>query len=296
MTVIAPSLPSTLFTVPYLTVADYKVAPTGVDLSSLLPGATAAQRDAALAQLIVRASGLVNFAAQQNLAATTDTEVGRVTMNRAGEITVQTHCWPIVEVQSFKLGADPSSMTAVTLTGFCFIEHSAFTITQPSLSLVTNQGPLQFQSIAPNMRAFGQWVYVNGWPVTTLKTAGTIGQTSIVVQDSTGVHVGTLLVIYDAENTETVTVTAEPLGSQTVACTALTKAHATVGVTVSSIPAVVREAAIQMTSGLIKLKGNQAMAMRSISSTEPEPKAKSVSGTADITQAAWMLQPFKAVR
>lgn len=295
MTHIAPSLPSTLFTVPYLTVDEYKAAPTGVDLAGLVPGANQAQRDAALANLIARASGLINSVCSQNLAATLDTEVGRVKMNRRGEIFIQPHCWPIVEVVSVSVGTMPSNITAQNLTEL-FIDHSSMTLYQTSLGLTTSVGPLQLGGISPSYEAFGQWVYVNGWPCTSLKATAILGATSIQVQDSTGVHVGTKLVIYDQDNTETVTVTAEPLGSQTVAVSALAHAHATVGVNVSSLPPAVKEAAIQMTSGLIKLKGNQALVMRSISSTEPEPQAKAKAGEGDIRSAAWMLQPFKAVR
>lgn len=288
---VAPSLPSTLFTVPYITVAEFKRAPTGVDIVGL-SGTTTAERDAELTNVIARASGLVNTICRQNLAATTDVEQGRVRMNRDGEIFVQTHCWPVIEVNSLYLGATPSQMVSVDLTEL-FIQEGSFTVTQPSLALTTNQGPLQFAAISPTSRAFAKWTYVNGWPCTTATANAIAGATSITVADITGIHTGSKLTIYSDSTNETVTVTGEPSG-HTVAITATVNA-VTSGDTVTSLPPSIKQATISITSALIKLRGNQALVMRTISG-EPTSQKEDSAGAADIRNAMFMLEPFRAVR
>lgn len=297
---LVPQLPSNLFTVPYLTTDEYKRSPTGVELKSMVTGASQAQQDQILADLISRASGLANNIVGQNLAATVDVEQGRVRMSRNGELVVQTSCWPIVEVRTLLVGSVPSQLAAVDLTEL-FIEHSAFTVVQSSLALSTSQGPLQLGTITPSFRAFARWTYVNGWPCTYLTAAmAAPAATSMHVADATGIHTGTVLTLYDAVDsaagtgTETVTVTGEPVANVVPISATLFK-H-TLGINVTSLPPAVKQAAIQLVSGLIKLKGNQAVVMRTISSNEPEPQKKDEPGIQDVRDAMWALHPYRAVR
>jgi len=294
MTVVVPSLvPSVLFTVPYLTIDEYKRAPTGVDIKGL-SSTTAQERDAELANVVARASGLVNVICRQNLAATVDTEQGRVRVNRDGEVFIQTACWPVVEVRQVLLGSTPSQLTTPLDLTEIFISDSAFTVLQVSLGLTSSVGPLQLGTLRPSVRAFARWTYVNGWPCTTLTATEIQGETEIDVADATGIHTGTRLTIYDDDKTETVTATAEPTGT-TVPVTALAFAHATVGVNVSSLPPAVKEAAILLTSALVKVRGNQALVMKSISDKAPTAQGKGSGYVSDVESAMWMLQPFKAV-
>jgi hypothetical protein len=292
MTIINPALPTVLYTVPYLTVDEYRRAPTGVDLVGLSPG-TGAQRDAELANIIARASGLVNTVAFQNLAATSDTEQTRARMNRAGEITVQTRNWPIQDVQSVFFGPQPNELAQMDLTNL-WIEDSSFTLAPPSLGLTSSQGALQFPMVGPSARGFAKYTYTNGWPCTTLANAPAQGATSIQVADKTGIHANTKLTIYDAANTETVTVTVEPV-STTLTVSATQFAHTNTGVSVTSLPPAIKEAAILMVSALIKLRGNQALIMRQINGSA-EKDNKNEPGHADVRDAVWILQPFRAVR
>jgi hypothetical protein len=290
---LAPSQPSVQVTSPYLTVAEFQNAPTGVDLKGLVPGATNAQRDAELSNVILRASGIVNQIAGQNLAATTDIEQRRVRLNRSGEIFCQTECWPILAVNFLKVGGTPSAMSAVALTDL-YIEHSSFTVAQPSLNISTSSGPLQFASISPTGQAYAQWSYENGWPVTRVTNSPAGGATSVIVADATGIHLGTKLTIYDADKTETVTVTVEPT-TTTITVTALANAH-TGPVMITSLPPAVKEAAILVTAALIKTRGSQALVMDSISQTKPKKQPFSGGEQSDIEMARWILEPFRAVR
>lgn len=289
---LAPALPSNLFTVPYLTIDEYKRAPTGVDLHGI-SGSTSEERDQELANVIARASGLVNVICKQNLAATTDIEQGRVRMDRSGEIFVATYRWPIIEVTELQVGSSPSNMAAVSLDEI-FIEHSSFTVAQASLGLGSSQGPLQFSAVRPTTRAFAKWTYTNGWPCTTFRLAASSGAATLPLVNVDGIHTGTELTIYDGERTETVIVTGEPSGGN-VPVTTTTEDH-DAGINISSLPPAVKEAAILTTSALIKLRGNQAMVMRAINDSEPKSQNKDEPGFADITSARWILTPFMAFR
>jgi hypothetical protein len=280
------------FTVPYLTIDEYKRAPTAVDVGNLARGGSQAQQDAELANVIVRASAWVNGICNQNLAATRDTENGRVRVNRAGEYAVHPRYWPILEVVTFAAGSSPSALTNLDLTN-CFIEEQLFTI--PSTSITSGIGPaLQFGATGFGDRAFAQWTYVNGWAVTTLATViAAAGATSVVVRDATGIYAGTRLTIYDAENTETFTVTS--LVGTTLTVPALTFAHATAGVSISALPGTVKEAAVLLTSSLVKSRGNEAVVMAAIDQ-QPATVTTNPSATRDAQMAKEMLIPFGVVR
>lgn len=169
-TAIAPSTPW-LYTVPYITRAEYARAPTAVDIKNLDRNGTAASQNAELDNVIARASSWVNVICDQNLAATVDVETGRVSITTEGSIFVHPSCWPLLELRQLLVGADPSGLNEIGLAG-TFIERQGFTVPASSLGLTTSTaGPLQFAQISPFARAFAQWTYVNGWPTTTLAQA-----------------------------------------------------------------------------------------------------------------------------
>ena len=68
--------------VPYLTVDEYKAAPTGVDVDQLIPGGTTAQNTAALADAIARGSSWADQICHQVLACTAQTEIKKMSTDR----------------------------------------------------------------------------------------------------------------------------------------------------------------------------------------------------------------------
>jgi hypothetical protein len=60
---------------PYISVAEYKNAPTAINYDMLVVGGNAAAQDAELAEVILRASSYMNEYLNQNLVATQYTEM-----------------------------------------------------------------------------------------------------------------------------------------------------------------------------------------------------------------------------
>lgn len=283
-----------LYTVSYLTIDEFKAAPTAVDVKNLNRGGTAAQQDAELANVIARASAWVNTICGQNLAATTDTETGRVRVNRAGEIIVHPRYWPILEVTDFEIGPMPSQLSVIPLTE-CWIEREQFTVLDSAFGLSSSVGPLQFSAASPAYRSFARWTYVNGWPTTTLHTAinGT-GATSIIVEDATGIYAGTRLTIFDAEHTESFVVTS--VAGTTLTVPALTYAHATTGRSISALPPTVKEACISLTAAFVKARGADAVVMSSIDMQADQVQPAYRSAVSDASRARELLALFHTIR
>jgi hypothetical protein len=260
-----------------LTVAEYAVAPTGVDLSNLLPSGTAAEQTARLSELIGRASSICDGFCDQVLGATTDTETERLSVNRAGEIYVHPRNWPVIAVTDFRYGSAPTLVSALTDLSGVWVETHGFTVTTPVIGLgPTNQGPLQFGGIAaPGRRMFCQWTYVNGWPNTTLAAPVLAGANTFTVVDPTGIYAsnGTHLTIYDG----TVSATGVPavtergllvtgvLGSVVTVSPPLAYGHIA-GVGVSALPDAVKQAVIYLTTALIRSRGSDAIVLESMTS------------------------------
>lgn len=282
-----------LFTVPYMTIAEFKAAPTAVDVTNLYRGGNTAQQDAELANVVNRASAWVNTICGQNLAATKDTETGRVVVNRAGEIIVHPRYWPTLEVTDFQMGALPSELSALSDFSNVFIEREKFTIASTALTLTSSAGPLQFGMSPAGYRAYARWTYVNGWPVTTVKTAAVHAAPTLGVVDATGCYPGTVLTIADADNTETVTV-ASVAGTTLTLTANLAHDHA-IGIGISSLPPSVKEACIALTSAFVKARGNGAIVMAQIN-TPPGQRQSPDPVQGDVDIAKQLLRPFHTIR
>jgi len=246
-------------TAPYLDVATYKAAPTGVDTSNLVAGGQPGTEDAVLADVIADASGWVDTIANQILAATVNTEAKRLRTRRDGSLIVHPDSWPVLEVRDLQYGATPASLTQLTDLSGLWIEEQQFIVTFPGVTTTTNVGPLQLGGLTPGQRLLVRYTYVNGWPNTLLTAAAAAGTTSIVVDDPTGIYAGTRLRVDSGSIEEQVTVTATPTSS-TVAISALAYAHAA-KVLASALPPAGRRAAILLTSALIKTRGEESLSM-----------------------------------
>jgi|SRR5215471_515730 len=291
---------------PYITVAEYQVTPTGVDLSNLMPGGTALEQATRLAEIIARASSIADGFCDQVLGATTDTETERIGVNRMGEIFVHPRNWPVVAVTDFRSGSTPSSVSALTDLSGIFVDTHGFTVTQPVAGLpTTNQGPLQFGPITiPGQRLFCQWTYVNGYANSILASPTSVGASVLTVADPTGIYAtnGTHLTVYDGTYSATGTPAATERGLLVtgVAGNAITVSPPLVyphvaGVGVSAIPDAVKQAVIFLTTALIRTRGSDAIVLESMQS------GRMVQGSEDselhnLTLAADALDRYRRVR
>lgn len=302
---IAPYSASYLNRVPYLTVTEFKNAPTALDLSNFIPAGSSLSQDEALFEMIGRASSVADaycFGESGTLCASSNVENRRIRSNRDGEYQVWTKYWPILSVDAFSVGPTPADLQALSIDNTtCWIEEQMFTVVASGFSQMTNKGPLQFGIGALGRRQFAQWTYTNGWPNTLLAGAVTVGASSALLKTADGIFPGTTLTFYDAPNDEALVVSPTYVpGSLTVTFTStFASAHA-IGVSVSALPPVIKQAAIAITSALIKARGDEAIvlaAMTEGSTAQSGGGAKPADDKTvrDLIGAANILDRFKAV-
>lgn len=187
---------------PYITPTVLTRAPTGIDWSTIPSRrASTVEQAAEQANICLRATGLIEGAANQVLRATLDTEFFsgpdyRVTINRnTGVIRVLVSRWPILQVVSGQVS--PAFNFPRT---WISIPSASMDVEKPPIGLfgasqaadVPDGG--QAVLLAPGIMNWWmgrngfrlQLVYVSGWPHTSLTQAASQGATAIQVDDCTG--------------------------------------------------------------------------------------------------------------
>lgn len=293
--VVAPQAAG-LPTTPYLTTAEYKAAPTDVDLTSLVPGGTQAQQDDALSVVIGQASSWMDGYVHYTLGATLDVETARVRVNRDGYVRVPTRGIPIQEIDSFSIGATPSRMQAVTAATAADAWFQDNVIWMPVI--VAPASPPYVALFAPGDRVFCQWSYVNGYANTLLAATANAGDSSIQVKSGLGIYAGTSLVIYDSGQTETIQVassytsTTAPGTVTLPLASSLLYKHTTAGVSVSALPPNAKKAAILATTAFIKMRGASGLVMDSIEDHSPKEMSGEDGGLEDLAVAETLLARY----
>ena len=95
---------------PYLTIAEYKNAPTSIDFDNLVVGGNSGAQDAELGRVILRATSYLNEYLNQDLTAQSITETQRVRFNNQGYISLHPNHNPIISLSSFEYGSDRKSV------------------------------------------------------------------------------------------------------------------------------------------------------------------------------------------
>ena len=246
---------------PYITVAEYKAAPTALQTSNLVVGGNEAAQDAELARVILRASSYMDEYLNQNLVATLTTETQRVRMTPQGYISLHPNNSPIISLNSFQYGSDPNNLQTLTDPSTAWFENAQVLIPLSQLSTTySSQGPLAFGGASPYTPIFAKYTYVAGF-VNTLTGTVSAAATSLTVTDATGIIPGAQYKIIDGAKTETVTVnTTYTYGSTTVPLVnPLAFAHT--GAVFSNMPQVIKQACILITSAFLKVRGDSSMMM-----------------------------------
>lgn len=249
---------------PYISPAMFRNdARRGVDLATLVPSGPAIEQDSALKRYIRQASAVMDSFLLQSLAATIDTEFDEVHADRYGRITVQPRFRPVIALVGFSVGSSPDQLAAMTNLAGSAVMPDRITVRPGALGWSTNQGPLQFGSVAPSRDAYASWTYLNGYPVTWVTAAAAAGATSIAVAETTGIIAGqTQLTIHSGMHeytflAGTVSTAGGGLGTGpgTVVCPALPYAVATSAdfpTYVTALPDDVIHACVAATRALIK--------------------------------------------
>lgn len=289
------------FSSSYLTVAEFKQAPTSIDYDNLVTGSTdPAVQDAELANVISRASSWIDTYCNQILGATTDTETQRVRLRGDGTLAIHPSFNPVVALTNLQWGfrPNPQGLTVYPDCSYAWIENQSIIVPFAGISLAySSQGPLEFGlPSAPRQQLYVQYSYVNGYTNALLNANVSAGATSITVTDASGIVAGDMLNIYDGSKTERVTVNSSyTFGSTTVPLvSALQYAH-TKGIAVSSLPPAIKQATILVTTAFIKQRGDASMTMQ-VSNIVERSQPDSDNSDGDIAEAKRLLQPYRRIR
>lgn len=286
------------FSYPYLTVEEFKDAPTSIDIDNLVFNSQDPDdQDAELANVIARASSWIDTFCNQVLAATTESEQQRSRYSTDGSIRFHPRYSPVVALTSMEYGYPPNLMSLPDCS-VAWIEDEEIIVPNATLGTWTSQGPLQFGSIGTasgRNEVFLRYTYVNGYANTAIKTAFA-QDLFLTVEDGTGILAGEMLKIYDGQFSENVTVADNYVfGSTTVPITRQLVYDHAAGVSISALPPAVKQACILVTTAFLKTRGDSSMTMQVTTSPGTAlPNADKVGQ--EIALAMQLLQPYRRVR
>lgn len=264
-------------TVPYITIEELKRSPIFTQLRKLVPNSSDADRDAELGRIITRVSSMINSEVSQNLAATVDREVGEMVVTACGDLRIHCRSNPIIEVLSISTGVDPYSLAPIADLSQVILDPWRITVPRGGK-----------QSWWPHQRLWVEWVYVNGYPVTTMTSAVSAGATSVTVKDATGIMANqTTLTVEDGKWLELITPTAVTGNVLTVPPLAFPHVA---GTGVTTLPDDVKEATLILIS---RIHDNWALAMGAITHDGTGAKMPGAKVTRPMCAASEILKPYR---
>jgi hypothetical protein len=285
------------FESPYITVAEYKNAPTAIDFDNLVVGGNAQAQDAELANAILRASSFMDEYLNQNLRANTQVETQRVRITSQGTIALHPNNNPVISLSSFEYGADPNSLVALPDCSRAWFESQQIIIPLANMATTySSQGPLAFGPYgAPRQQVYTKYEYTSGY-VNNLIASATAAASSMTVQSAEGIVAGMTLRIYDGASSERITVANNyTYGSTTVPLTApLAFTHAS-GVAFGNLPTTIKQACILITTAFLKVRGDRSLTMQITTQPSGNISGGALYG-AEIDLALKMLDLYKRIR
>ena len=310
-------------TQPYVTVAEFRSAPTWLDTQDLVPEGTQPQQDGELFNTLLKASRWADNFTNQRLGAHTAFQQVRARVDRYGTIKIYPTDVPVRSITGVAYGPDFQNLTVLTDFTQVWIENAEGVIVSAIPYRGTWAGTLEF-GMVPNAgcEIYVQIQYVAGWLSTVLSATEAAGANSLTLLDATGAQApstpstglsvtlpGSTLRIWDplvpTANTggeEAVTVSA--VNGNTVTLASPTVNTHTVGsgpggqVCVSEFPAEIHQAIITMAVALLLRED--------VSGEEPFPgtpygpatRRSGSGGTAAglLDNAYELLEPYRRVR
>lgn len=281
---------------PYISVAEYKNAPTSIDYDNLVVGGNLAAQDAELERVILRASSYMDEYLNQNLVANRQTETQRTRFTPQGYIALHPNQNPIISLESFYYGTTPAQLVELTEPSAAWFENQQLIIPISQMSLNwSSQGPLAFGGGIPYQQIFTKYTYVSGFVNNPIVSA-TAGTTTVTVERSTGIVAGQMLRIIDGANSETVYVSDTYVyGNLTVTLDAPLAFSHTAGSTISNMPNAIKQACILITTSFIKVRGDNSMTMNI--TTQPQASLPGANRYgSDIKLALDMVDKYRRIR
>jgi hypothetical protein len=280
----------------YLTIAEYKNAPTSIDFDNLVVGGNSGAQDAELANVIMRASSYMDAHLNRNLTATTYVETQRTRMTTEGYIALHPDNSPVVQLSDFQYGSNPLNLITLPDCSQTWFENQQIIIPLSQISTsYSSQGPLAFGGGFPRQQLFTKYTYVAGYVNTRIVTA-TATQSTLTVKSGAGIIAGQTLHIYDGATSEDVIVASTYTnGSTTVPITtALVSTH-TAGVAIGNMPMTIKQACILITTAFIKMRGDNSMTMQITTGATANVDGAQRFGS-DIASALEMIKLYRRVR
>ena len=283
----------------YLTVAEYKNAPTAIDYDNLVVGGNQAAQDAELLANISRASSFIDIYCNQPLIAQNFVENQRVRITPEGYLAISPDYNNLVAVTSLNYGVTPTNLVSASPSGLAQIwfEKAQFIYPLSQLGLTySSVGPLSFGFPASTRsRIYANYTYVAGFCNGLISTA-TAGQATLTMIDPVGIVAGSLLTIWDGANTEQVIVAnSYTFGSTTVPLTSKLKFTHASGVAIGTMPAAIKQAAILIVNDFLKVRGDNSLTMAITTRATTGPSTKQIMG-GDLELAKELLSPFRRMR
>lgn len=311
--VVASEAVSVTRALPYISLSQYRFAPTAVGTTQLVPGSTSQTTDSAasLAQVIQRASSWIDqfcfHTPDGTLAASVTTESMWVKIKPNGDIPLISKYRPILDVQGVAIGPIPGDLTSLTNTvgNSIWIENKIVWLAASWWATATFPGYL----FAPtfNGGVYAVWSYTNGYPHASLASSVSAGATSLTLTPGlpgattlSGVYPGTQLTIKDNADTEVITVSSVSGKTVTIPSPGLQFAHTVPtypdSIMVTAVPWAVEQACISLTSMLIKTRGTRAQVLPSAAGSKATKQALAQAGALeDFEIACNLLQPYQTV-
>lgn len=250
-----------------LTAAEYQQAPTAVDTGNLVAGGDANTQAAELANVLARADAWIRTFINQAIVAETSTVTRRVRCNRYGEIVIH----PDNMLGSPTLTALLIGPASAGTTGLASVSSAALAAAyldrEQFIIPVTPPPGVQLGDIPAGEKFLARYTYTAGYVATALTSAPSPGATSFTIANATAVAAGPFR-IFDGANTETVTVAS--VNGSTVTLSAPTAYAHTVGAGFSNAPADVKQAAIYVTTSLIKGRAADTLTMSTTTAAGPQ--------------------------
>lgn len=305
-----------LVTQPYVTVAEFRAAPTWLDTDDLVLAGSQTQQDAELFNVLLRATHWADGYCNQRLGAHTALEQTRARVDRNGIIYLHPSNVPVRQVTGVAWGSDFKNLTALTDLTQVWVEDARGIVISMIPLRGSLFGSLEFGGVSQDSSVplFVQYQYVAGYAATTLSATASSGSSSITVADPTGLQApsttmfgtlaGSTARIWDAGNEEAIVVASGFTGSNPVPLvSALANTHTVAAgpagqIGVSELPPPVHQAVIAMAVAL--------MYREDVANEEPfggipfGPSARrsSKGGKAGglVDHACELLEPYKRVR
>lgn len=251
------------FEQPYITVQEFKDAPTSLDYNNLVVGGNQNAQDAELSRVILRASSFLDEFLNQNLNAQSRTETQRTRFTPNGFIALHPNNSPVLSLQSFSYGPTPNELVTIPDCSLAWFEDQQVIIPVSQMALTwSSSGPLSFGGAGSNAwQIYCQYNYTSGYVNNPIAVA-VAGSSSMTVTNPSGIQPSGQYRIWDGSKTETIMVNSSYVyGSTTVPLVSPLVYDHVAGITFGNLPQAIKQATILVTSAFIKFRGDRSMTM-----------------------------------